>query len=440
MPNLRSAFLCAFIFLSLISCNYKHADERSASLPADATSALPLEESANMFDIGALHTKFITSATQHFFVSAKNPSKIETKAGLKLQIDPSTLEREDGQLFNGNLDVSILELTNVNDLFKSNVGTMSNGKLLASGGSYYIDIHNAGSDVRIKKGKSIEASFPVLKNENMELFYGERDANRNMNWEPANVVFNKQYETINFTNTGWGDLRPQVQEEIAAKVFKSLDETVYYYNKRMTLQQMVDTINKNDTKVLLKTVSYWPKDLPKDKKLDTNYLTKIYGPYQQYILKVCKDIENQEEKSKETIANWKPTTLAGQLLKNYAPVSITSLGWINCDKFYTVPENTETPIEIPYAFNNSRIQYFLLYKKFNGLMTGSAVVDTEGKFILSGLPVGEAVKLIAFTKKDGVVYQSVEDFNIKKDRSLAIEFKKISNLELMNIFGPNVKI
>lgn len=437
MPILRGASLCAFASLFLFSCSTETKNKIPEKELPVVNSPAGQTFSKEAIDINALNTKFIESITQHFSVPAKHTTVLTAKGGMKITVDPSMLEKEDGKSMNGNIEVRIVELTNVNDLFRSNAATISDGKLLASGGSYFIGMENGGSKVRIKKGEALEAAFPMLKKEDMELFYGQRNQNNDMNWKPTNVVFTKQYQSIDFNGDQRTEINPgQLEELIEPRIYKSLEETVYYYGSRTTLQKLVDTLNKNSQKVYLQTISYWPKDLPKDKVLDTNYLTRLYGPRKQYLLKSCKE----EERKKQAMANWQPKTLAGQIQKNYAPTSITTLGWINCDRFYEVPEKVETNVDIPYAFNDSRVEYFILFKRFNGLLKGTADIDKTTKMVLADMPAGQDITLIAFTKKNGIVYQAKQDFTIKKDKSIPIDFKEITAVELNKIFGSNVKI
>src|SRR5262249_9245855 len=123
---------------------------------------------------------------------------VKSRGGLTITVDPGSLEREDGTPLQGDIDISVIELTNVNDLFKSNAATISNGKLLVSGGSYFIGMKNGNSKIKIKKGKSIETEFPFLKKDDMELFYGERDTKGNMNWKEAGTKLQPGFETISF--------------------------------------------------------------------------------------------------------------------------------------------------------------------------------------------------------------------------------------------------
>ena len=88
-----------------------------------------------------------------------------------------------------NIRVELLELTTPSELLKNNVQTVSNDKWLISGGSFKIDIYSNNELLELKKGKTISVSFPKIRSEEMQLFYGVRKENDAMNWELGNQDF-----------------------------------------------------------------------------------------------------------------------------------------------------------------------------------------------------------------------------------------------------------
>lgn len=456
MPTLRSASLCAFMSVILFSCNTQNTTtERSEEKQLGTISQAIISKHESM-DLQTYHAAYMDHATQHFSVSAKNVSVLKAKGGLKITVDPSTLEREDGAKTEGKIDVSIIELTNVQDLFRCNAATISNGRLLASGGSYYVGMENNSVKMKIKNGQSMQVSFPLLKEDDMELFYGRRNALNDMNWEPANVLLQKQYESISFTDDNRFADYPQnnsisLYEELPkAKVYKSLDEAVYFYKTKMTLSKLVDTINKKEQKVYLQTISFWPKNLPTDQVLDTHYLTSLYGPRLQYILKRCGDAEREaaakEERAAEAsaaaaaYAARPPKSLARQLQKYYTDTDVAYLGWINGDRFIDDPsQKTDTELDLPYTFNNGKIEYFVLFKSINSLLNERMDFNDGEKPVLRNLPAGQAVTLIAFIKKNGTIYHAKEDFVVGKKATQKLAFKEISASEMNKMFGSNAK-
>lgn len=458
MPTLRVYAKLVLCTIVLFSCNNKK--EKAVSTPAMATNLDTVQvQPGENIDLSDCSSSFTKNITQQFLASSQKVSVITAKKGLKVTVDPAVLEKKDGTPVDGDIKVSIIELTTTEELFKSNAATMSNGRLLSSGGSYFIAMYCNGQELRIKKDKTMEVVFPIIKNDEMELFYGERDqADNSMNWIAAGERLNKNIlpaDELSFTDSNYFsgyDNYPMYtyQEEKKAKIYPTLNDKVYYYTKLMTIKQLVDTVNKNGAKLYIDTVHMWPKittPLLAGQRIDTNYLLSVYGPEKQFILKNCKAMQEeaerkaQEKKDKQqAFDKWQPKTLAGQIQKYYSPTPLRLLGWINCDRFYQNNTPTEVELDLPITFNKGSIQYFLIYRSFNGLMNGKLECNDVGKIILGNLPLNQPVTLIAFTKNNGQLYHYKEDFVTGKNKTLKTDFKNISVEEMNTIFGKNVRI
>jgi hypothetical protein len=274
-----------------------------------------------------------------------------------------------------------------------------------------------------------------------------------MNWKRAGSNLVPKNEETDLISGNWGyEALPAEANYVRPefKLYRSLTEKVYYYNKRMTVQELVDTLNRRSKKVFLDTVYTWPRelaDIPKGQWVDTSYLLRIYGPPKQYYIKTYKSLQDEKERlarlaaqRDSMLATWKPQSIAGQIQKYYQPSAISSLGWINCDRFYQYREMTDLELELPVTLNKNKIQFFLVFKSFNGLMNFN--FDTAGidRNIFRGLPVGESVTLIGFSKSNGQIFHCKEDFVIRKKQPIALEFKNIQPEEMVKMFGKNVRI
>lgn len=83
------------------------------------------------------------------------------------------------------ITVELKELTNQKDLLRANAQTVSNGRLLISGGAYYINMTSDGQQLKLKAGKTMSVEFPKLTNNQMALFYGQRDSLEQIYWTKA---------------------------------------------------------------------------------------------------------------------------------------------------------------------------------------------------------------------------------------------------------------
>jgi hypothetical protein len=447
-----SFVLCTFI---LFSCGNKKLKNTAGSVAATISDTVQVQPD-EVIDLSEYSNAFANNITQTFTAAPHKISVLTAKKGLRVTVNPVVLEKEDGTAVDEKINVSIIELTTSEDLFKSNAATVSNGRLLASGGSYFIGMECNGQKLRIKKGKNLQVEFPVIKENEMQLFYGQRDTANNMNWLDAGINLQQYKEDeILFTDSNNNNLTDNFPAFTLtaggeAKVYRTLNEKVYYYEKMMTVKQLLDTINRHTAKIYADTVYMWPKEIAKllpGQRVDTNYLYTVYGPPKQFILKTCKTLQEDKErkemekrKREDALEKWQPKNLAGQIQKYYNPSAITNLGWINCDRFYQNNPPAEIEIDLPITFNKGTIQYFVIFKNFNGLINGKLEFSEGENISLKNLPVGESITLIAFTKNNGQLFNCKEEFVIQKNKSVKLDFKNISAEEMNKIFGKNVRI
>ncbi|MEP7163333.1 MAG: hypothetical protein ABI741_01500 [Ferruginibacter sp.] len=457
MPTLKFACTCAAALFLLVSCNNKKTkagNEQQQSPSSSTVMANPQEETINIPDFQKGYEQLLT---QRFTAAAGKITVIKADKGLKLTVDPLALEKENGEAVNDAINVSIIELTNSEDLFKSNAATVSDGKLLMSGGSYYIGMESEGEKLHIRKGYFLEVEFPKLRKEDMELFYGQRDSGNNMNWKPAGESLEPPEEPIEFTYATYRydtvyrvdtirepDKSVYSYSFLTGRVFRDLNAKVFYYDQQVTLGQLLDTVNKHSRKLCLDSISFWPPNLPKNRTLDTNYLVTVYGPRFQLMLKKCECKDDEAKKypyiRRDTSINSRVvSSLADQVQKYYAPEQINALGWINCDRYDNRPMS-DMEFEIPITFNtNPNIQYFVLFKSFSGCINGSIIPNAQ-KFVINQLPLNEEITLIAFTKSKGLIYQARTDLRVSQKKNMILDFKEISMAEMNKIFGRNVRI
>jgi len=447
MRTLHSVTLITSL-LFLISCNKKNKILNALKTTAASDTVQISPEEINVANLAGY---FAQNLQQRFTISPKNVTVVKGKKGLKVTVDPADLESLNGGKVDDKIVVTLIELTNVNDLFRSNVATTSDGRLLVSGGSYFVGMESGGQPLRLKPGRTITMDFPHITKGEMELFYGQKDQNGSMNWEVAGQKLELQREEISFTDSNRYAMKPfqeyaeSLVETDRGKVFKSMDEEVYYYGKKSTLQQVVDTINRCEQKVFIERISFWPKDLPTDRVLDTNHLISLYGQRFLFILRTYQSIKHEtaaRERKQRYLDSLKASvkpTLGDQIQKYYAPAELNSLGCINCDRFYNGGEtNVET--ELPITLLNSRIQYFVICKNFRGMLNGFDDFNENSSFVMNNLLVGEPVKIVAFAKNKGILYQAEHNFVVQRNQKPTIEFNVVTPERLSEIFGNNIKL
>ena len=134
--------------------------------------------------------------SQSFTVSSSKPAQVKGKKGTTVFINPSDLETVDGKSVGNNIQIELKELTNQQQLLRTNAQTVSNGQLLVSGGAYYINMTSDGQQLKLKDGKSLNVAFPKLSDTEMALFYGQRDSLGKINWQKANETLTAKQQIV----------------------------------------------------------------------------------------------------------------------------------------------------------------------------------------------------------------------------------------------------
>lgn len=173
--------LLLYISLSISACNNTD-NKTSANVQTDVSE--PKQETGNLND----YLRKFEDPSQTFNVSTSKPTQVKGKKGTIISINPSDLETVDGKPVGKNIQLELKELTNQQQLLRTNAQTVSNGQLLVSGGTYYINMTSNGQQLKLKGGKSLSVAFPKLSDKEMALFYGQRDTIGQINWLKANEI------------------------------------------------------------------------------------------------------------------------------------------------------------------------------------------------------------------------------------------------------------
>ncbi len=180
--KIKAFFLSAM--LGILSCN-----NSQSPTPNPTTNETKNEQIAQQ--LNKVLAKY-EQAPQKFNVSAQKPSSVKGKQGTVIFINPDDLMTTNGEAVSGSIEVELKELTNQKQLLNANATTSSNGKLLVSGGAYYINMSASGKPLKLKSGKTLSVEFPQITTEKMGLFYGQRDGLGNLNWVESNQKFQTQ--------------------------------------------------------------------------------------------------------------------------------------------------------------------------------------------------------------------------------------------------------
>lgn len=362
MNNITGLLFAAICLLA--AC--KQPDQQAANTPVEtATTTLPPDHSK----IDSLLQSY-AAPTQHFQASTRTLINIKGKQGSIIQINPAYLETVSGEPIGSSVDIALQEMMTQQQLLASNAPTVSDGRLLVSGGAIYINLTSNGQQVQMKKGKSYSLAFPKTSNEPMSVFYGERDATDNMNWKETNQQFVAVKPKID---------SPEVYEAMLI---------------------MGEGPNSDTTRGIM-------QDMTQEEK------------------------KNMEKEQKEQIKRNQDYELRAGI---YYPQPLTKFGWINCDRFYeSSSPRTDIVCSVSNKQEDLRdVMIYLIFKDINSLMKVFVSRYEKESFsdTLKSIPVGTAVRFMAVGYPNGKIFATLtEEKKIGNNHQEILSLQEMSKID-----------
>ena len=297
--------------------------------------------------------------SQFYTVPAHEVGKVQGKAGTLISINPDDLTTLTNQDVDSSIEVELKELINQQQLLKSNAQTVCDGKLLVSGGAYFVNLKSQGQPLKLKPGRGLSIQFPKNTDLPMALFSGYRDSLWQMQWSRRNQVFRE-----NGPAEAWRDSR-NVKIESEGDVL------------------LFDTI---------------PTRKPK-KQTD------------------------QEKQKSESYA------------KLYAAMEIQNLGWINCDRFYNIPDKTNVSIKLQNEEPVPFTSIYLIFDEINSIVQThyGKMPDETSNPGFENIPVGAKARLVAFALKGDKMMAYEMPVTIRRNDQLDVLLKEVSEEELKTL-------
>jgi hypothetical protein len=377
---MRKLIIIIFLILS-ISCNNGEKSKHNEN-----NNIEPLE---NNNENGKQINDLINSLSdkpQIFNIPSDEPTIVKGKNGMKVYINPNDLETEKGNPVSGQIEVELIEATQSKDLIKNNIPTTSNGKILVTGGAYFVQAFSNGEKLKLKQTKSLIIDLPRLTDTEMELFLGERKANGSINWISVNQNLIKDT-----TNKPTKPIERNQIKKYYKKKSNDIDEIMNYVEGH----QSDTSSNQNDVVEVTKE------------------------EYEKYLL------EKAEYERK--LAIWKDEQ------NTYSQIELKSFGWINCDRFL----NDGLPlINTIVRYENdsiSRVKTLVVFKDIKSVLEtiGS---NEKGRIIskINEIPKDKKVNLLSIGVKGEKCFYNEQLLTIGNQKEISVTLKEISKDELKN--------
>lgn len=127
---------------------------------------------------------------QEFSINTSKQNIITGKNGTSFTIPPNSLVDENGKVVEGQVTISISEFLNPADAAFNNLTTLSDGKMLESGGMFSIKANINGQELQLKKGTNVEVLMPTINMQNgMNLYTAVTNNEGIKEWKPTTVPF-----------------------------------------------------------------------------------------------------------------------------------------------------------------------------------------------------------------------------------------------------------
>ncbi len=158
------------------------------------------------------------NATPNYFYTENQPSQLFNinnsqdtviigQKGIKVFVPANSFVLDDP---NATVSLELVEYTNLTDMLLANLTTTSNGQLIETGGTVYLNATANGKQVLLQAGKTVQLAFPTAKAlPGMQTFYGD------VVTTPTNTVKSVNWQTGSPEGTNWlnvteyGTYKPQ---------------------------------------------------------------------------------------------------------------------------------------------------------------------------------------------------------------------------------------
>jgi|GEM_PF-5566549 len=363
---MKKLFPLILILFSIAACS-EPPEQETEEITQTIDSTVIRQQSADSL---RYFIKRLEDAPQVFTIPTNKISVIKGVKGSVWHINPTDLETVSGTPIGGEIRVELKELTTSSEFVKNNVQTISDNRILSSGGSYYIRMTTGAEELKIKSGSTIKAEFPKIAKGGMSLFYGERDVEGAMNWKECNTTFRQAYDIVDKPrDTAWFtiDRNEKRRESIPAiSGHQDIDSIMSY----------VDGVKMTDN----------------EKKQNENY---------QKANRIYKDI--------------------------YMAIEIENLGWLNVDKYL---KSQLAPLYVSTGSNNSSgyTQIYIVMKAINSMLQNSYFDDVV---TITSVPEKTDARIIALRYENNKMYFGRKDVTFTDSNYVQLDMKEADESDVL---------
>jgi hypothetical protein len=438
--------------------------------------ATTISEEVNSFASNEdLLSKYKT-APQTFSIDPSLEQTITGKQGTILVFPANSLVDKNGKTPKGKVQISLTECYEMADMIMNRLSTTSNGKMLETAGMVNVIATSNGEELQLKKESPYTVEFPKkTKKDDFHLFYGERTADGNINWElaqdsstgsgtdgssasagtdvvPASVndncfiqisesYFRRNLKISKMDYFSWkladgqslnnwfvANFNPtqqmineycvfSYQTEVTMKLDKNGNIKDYYISKSATAEYDQAILRAVDQFPTIDMKSFMPK-YDEDHAVVLKFGKKIGRSQDEYSAAFVKKFKGKED---SLLTDIKKDEL------DYFIFASNEMGWLNCDRFEEDPAaKIDFYVNCPSP-NNTNIN--LAFEDFPGLLAGQ---NEGGKIVFHNVPKGKKVKIIGINSGSATPTMCVASATLSSKPTDLKEFKPFTLRALQN--------
>jgi hypothetical protein len=442
-----------FASMAAAPCDNCGTDWLNKPLP-DTINQLPENATGPKATLASFFAQ-LEKPAQEFVIDPKKDEVVYGKDGTALFIPANT--------FNTLSKVTLVlkEYYSYEDIITNKLSTTSNGQQLVTGGMIHLVAMANGKEVDMEPNRAVKWFIPdtSANMQGMRLFKGIENKNRqldysstatkanangefkdtiahderydDLNWIPQNIFFES---SLNSNRTQNPQVRVIDLRDYPYKITTRKKTKAYYYLYEGS------HLSKEEVATYLKARNKWyDKIIIRKTKHDDDWCTYkgLYGReigdcYTSlgdtmtisarlaniYKLKIIDTVRARPNTWKGNPADSTQSLLFG--LNNKYGVDVTTLGWINCDRFY-YNNNERVPYIVDLKDTASNYYTILVFDRMKSMMTGSVAGN---KVMFANLPKGETAKVISVGIKEGKAVSAMESVAISRTPLSSLKFEE----------------
>ncbi len=407
----------------------------------DSLSPINKADTTSLIDI----IKYFATKVDHYNINPTKDTLLRCKKGTIIYMPANILEHLDGSIPIGQVQISIKEYYTLSDFIGDNLSTRSGKRILETGGMININVQCNGKTLKIRNENAFGLYFPKRNQKNnMQLFYGEQNSNKQINWvlssdtetaEPiqSNII-KQQSLPIAFSI----NRRTTSIDSVAVKWdMKNSDQTIFEYfsenfigpkelkNKFSLKDYNVDLSITLDTSGKVNNIKFNKKSWPEFDKMVSDFFYAMepldistmakHSSIKEYSIGIDAHYSSNKEEFnkqfKEKYSSFKEEAISkiDEAELNYFVLTASKFGWINCDRFWDTPDE-----KIDFVVNSSsniETKFFIVFKNIKSVMQ-SELKNNQVSF--PNIPINQEVKVIGIRYSNGKPLMGIAETKTNK--------------------------